>query len=192
MVHLFMYSKWQQIPAEVRRFLGRALLILVIWQLLYGFYLYPKRVLDGPLTYFTGYATEKVLLLLYAGAPFKTEYLVGNMVEDGMNATIGSSLVWLNAQPLISIADPCNGLNMYVLFLGFLVAFPGALSLKLRFGTIGLMALIAVNVGRCVALASLQIHHPTFTVFAHHYIFNVLTYAAVFGLWYWFTKKTMQ
>jgi exosortase/archaeosortase family protein len=192
MIYQFVFSKWQQIPMEVKRFLGKAFFILIVWQLLYGFYLYPNRVLDDALTHFTGYATEQVLLLVYGGAPFKTEFLLGNVIQEGIYAQIGSSLVSLGEQPLISIADSCNGLGMYALFIGFLVAFPGTLGLKLRFGTLGLMALIAVNVGRCVALASLQIHYPTFTVFAHHYIFNVLTYAAVFGLWYWFTKRAVR
>jgi exosortase/archaeosortase family protein len=98
----------------------------------------------------------------------------------------------MGEQPLISIADGCNGLNMYALFLGFVIAYPSGMVLKLAFGTLGLSALIGVNVARCVGLAVLQIYYPDFTVFAHHYIFNVLTYAAVFGLWYWFTKKTAR
>jgi exosortase/archaeosortase family protein len=184
-------SNWQKIPGAVKSFLGRALALLIGWQLLYMLYLQPTRLFDAFLTRLTGVATEKVLQLLYAGRAFDTTHLSTTTELAGTVSQTGSAWVWMGEQPLISIADPCNGLNMYALFLGFVIAYPVGVVLKLAFGTLGLTTLIGVNLARCVGLAVLQIYYPDFTVFAHHYIFNVLTYAAVFGLWYWFTKKAV-
>jgi exosortase/archaeosortase family protein len=185
--HLFK-TNWQLIPIEVKRFLRISFVLFILWQLIYSFYLYPNRVLDDTLTRFTALCTESLLRFFY-NQPFNTQYGLTDIVLEGTSIQTGSALISMGEQPLISIADPCNGLNMYALFVGFILAFPAGLGLKFRFGILGLASLIGVNVIRCVGLAALQIHHPSFTVFAHHYIFNVLTYAAVFGFWYWFTKK---
>lgn len=192
MVQQQVVSNWQKIPTAVRRFLGRALVLLIGWQLVYMLYLQPNRLFDAFLTRLTGVATEKVLQLLYAGRTFHTTHLNQTVYLEGTISQTGSAWVWMGEHPLISIADGCNGLNMYAMFLGFVIAYPAGMVLKLAFGTLGLTTLIGVNVARCVGLAILQIYYPDFTVFAHHYIFNVLTYAAVFGLWYWFTKRTAQ
>lgn len=192
MVKQFVLSKWQQIPTEVRGFLKRSLMLLIIWQLLYVLLLFPARVLDDSLTRFTGIATEKVLTFFYSDRSFRTEHLLIVSNEQADSKQIGTALVWMGAQPLIHIADACNGLNMYALFIGFLLAYPALTKLKVSFGFLGLVTLIAVNIARCAGLAVLQIHHPSFTVFAHHYIFNVLTYTTVFGLWYWFTKNAAK
>jgi exosortase/archaeosortase family protein len=185
-------SNWQKIPTAVKRFLGRALALLIGWQLVYMLYLQPNRLFDAFLTRLTGVATEKVLQLLYAGCTFHTTHLNQTVYLEGTISQTGSAWVWMGEQHLISIADGCNGLNMYAMFLGFVIAYPAGAVLKLAFGALGLSALIGVNVARCVGLAILQFYYPDFTVFAHHYIFNVLTYAAVFGLWYWFTKKAVS
>lgn len=192
MVKQFVLSKWKQIPIEVRGFLKRSFVLMIIWQLVYGLFLFPTRILDDSLTRFTGIATEEVLSFFYSDRSFKTEHLLIASSEQADSTQIGTALVWMGEQPLINIVDTCNGLNMYVLFIGFILAFPALTRLKVSFGILGLVTLIVVNIARCVGLAALQIHHPSLTVFAHHYIFNVLTYAAVFGLWYWFTKKAAK
>jgi exosortase/archaeosortase family protein len=190
MISRLILSKLSSIPREVRRFGIKALILFVFWQLLYGLYLYPSRILDDALTQLTGAATESMLKVLYAEKRFYTEFsLTKSVIHGGVSVFEGSSLVCMEAQPLIRIADPCNGLNMYALFVGFILAYPASKALKMAFGVFGFFGLVGLNVARCVALAVLQIHHPEYTFFAHHYIFNVLTYAAVFGLWYWFTKK---
>ncbi len=128
-------------------------------------------------------ATEWVLGLIYGSKAFYAAFQVSNSIDQGIISVVGSSLVKMGEQPLISIAGPYNGLNMYALFPGFIIAFPSSIILKLGFGSVGLFAPIGVNIVRSVGLAILQMDYPNFTVFAHHYIFNVLTYAAVFGLW---------
>lgn len=192
MIYRVLIDKWKTIPKEVRLFLRNALLIFTVWQLLYVLLLYPTRLLDDPLTRVTGVLTEKSLQLIYGTKLFHAEYEFKQTLVEGLLVEEGSSMIYLGLQPLISIGDLCNGLNMYALFIGFILAFPSALKLKLGFGFIGLFSLIAVNVARCVGLAALQMHYPHFTLFAHHYVFNVLTYAAVFGLWYLFTKRASK
>jgi len=187
-VKLFFRHNYKQIPRAVRLFLTRALLLFLAWQVLYQGFLAEKRLLDSPLKQITAYATAIVMDVLYTDDIFSVTHTTP--IEGCIGSTCGAtSLVMRGKVPLISIADPCNGLSMYALFLGFILAYPSNWILKMSFGTIGMMSLIGVNVCRCVGLAILQIHYPAFTLFAHHYLFNVLTYAAVFTLWYVFTVK---
>jgi exosortase/archaeosortase family protein len=192
MTKLGLIRQWRRIPLKVRLFLRNALLIFASWQLLYALYIYPTRIMDDFLTKTTGMATESILQLIYSAKRFYAVYEVSQNMSDGILSKVGKSLVWMGERPLISIVDSCNGLNMYALFIGFIIAFPSSIILKFGFGSMGLLALIGFNIARCVGLAILQIHYPNFTVFAHHYIFNVLTYAMVFGLWYYFTKKATE
>ena len=62
----------------------------------------------------------------------------------GFAATVAPGnafLVMMNAQPAVIVGIPCNGLVLYALFRGFVLAFPGAWQRKLWFIPAG-MAII--------------------------------------------------
>lgn len=92
-------------------------------------------------------------------------------------------------QKLIGIADGCNGLNLYILFIGFIIAFPNTFLKKISFGVYGFIIVFGVNVLRCIGLGMVQIHYPYFMFYTHHYVFKIITYAVVFFLWSQFAKS---
>lgn len=92
-------------------------------------------------------------------------------------------LLVLNDQPSVIVGDPCNGLLLYALFAGFIIAFPGPIRHKLWFIPLGMLTIYALNVGRVAVLALNHVYwHPT-VEFNHHYTFTFVVYGAIGALW---------
>ncbi len=176
-----------EMPRMVKLFLIRALVLFIVWESIYLGLLQKDRILDGPLTNLTAELTAKTLDIFYTNSYFYTLQDTKRTYSDGWFEN-EKSVVWKDQQRLIGIADGCNGLNLFMLFLGFILAYPSTIRLKLFMGLGGLIFIFGVNILRCVGLGMVQIHYPNFTIYAHHYIFNVLTYAVVFFLWIKFSK----
>lgn len=100
-----------------------------------------------------------------------------------------SRLLVLNEQPSVIVGDPCNGLLLYALFAGFILAFPGPVRDKLWFVPLGVLAIYALNVGRVAGLALNHVYwHPTVD-FNHHYTFTFVVYGAIGVLWVVWAKR---
>jgi exosortase/archaeosortase family protein len=89
----------------------------------------------------------------------------------------------------LSIADVCNGLELIVLYVGFILCFPAGVYRKALFILSGSVLIYIVNVARCAALVLIYMHSPALLDFSHHYLFTFLVYSFVFFLWYIFTNK---
>ena len=98
----------------------------------------------------------------------------------------------LGPQPLLSVWHPCNGLVLYALFGGFVLAFPGPARTKLWFIPLGIFLIYSLNILRVVGL-TLNAHYAQHTVdFNHHYTFTFLVYTGIFGLWMWWATRLAQ
>jgi len=98
-------------------------------------------------------------------------------------------LISLAQQPVVFIWHPCNGLVLYALFSGFILAFAGPWRHKLWFIPLGLGLIYSLNVGRIIALC-LNAYYAHQTVeFNHHYTFTAIVYAGIFGLWMWWATR---
>lgn len=98
----------------------------------------------------------------------------------------------LGAQPLLFVWHPCNGLVLYALFGGFVLAFPGPVRTKAWFIPLGIFLIYSLNVLRVVGL-SLNAHYSQQTVdFNHHYTFTFLVYLGIFALWMWWATRLAQ
>ena len=110
----------------------------------------------------------------------------------GFAATIDAAqanLVVMNGQPAVIIGAACNGLVLYALFGGFVLAFPGPWQHKLWFVPLGIALIWVLNVLRVVVLA-LNHHYAHKSVdFNHHYTFNVVVYGFIFGLWMMWARR---
>jgi exosortase family protein XrtF len=186
-VPVFLKEQISEIPKPIRKFALNCLLIFIIWQSIYIIFLEPKRIIDKPLTELVGNLTKKGLDLIYPNKNFTSKTIYNNVITD---IEVSSELytVFMGNQKLIGIADGCNGLNLYILFIGFIIAFPNSLKRKLSFGIYGFLLVFGVNVLRCIGLGMVQIHYPHFMIYAHHYIFKIITYGVVFLLWAQFAK----
>lgn len=162
-------SLWQN---PLARFLLTALLLFVGWFLVYNLVIHPWGKLDALVIDNLSDLGNGVLALL--GYDVLPEYAL----DHGYRTVIidGSHGIW--------IGDPCNGLELFALFTGFIVAFPGPWRKKLLYIPIGLVAIHLINLVRVVALAILALKSPETFDFNHTYTFTMFVYGFVFLLWY--------
>jgi exosortase family protein XrtF len=110
----------------------------------------------------------------------------------GFDAALGTEqypLVLMNGQPSVAVFPPCNGLVLYALFAGFVLAFPGPWRRKAWFIPAGMALIWVLNVVRVAALA-INHHYAHQTVeFNHHYTFNFVVYGCIFGLWMLWARR---
>ena len=170
---------YNKVPPLVRSFLIRAFLIFVGWQVLYRNVLLPARIPDQFLTQTTGYSTAKILSIFYDNVT----------VINSPHLRERCSFVLMNGERIISIADPCNALDLYVLYISFLFCFPGKWKRRLVFVLLGIPYIYIINAIRCALIAWLNTSHKSLVDISHHYIFTTAVYLLVFYLWVLYTKK---
>ncbi|GAB3727389.1 hypothetical protein GCM10027594_09360 [Hymenobacter agri] len=110
----------------------------------------------------------------------------------GFAATIDAhlpTLVLMAGEQSVVVGPPCNGLVLYALFAGFVLAFPGPWARKAWFIPAGIALIWLLNVVRVAALA-INHHYSHQTVdFNHHYTFTFVVYACIFGLWMLWARR---
>lgn len=162
---------YNDLPRGLKQFLIRAILLFVGWRLAYYFILEPT---DFP---------DKQLIDLVVDGTFQ----VLTFVYDQL--AIQGDTIWVNGRPTLTVAKACNGLELIVLYLGFLFCLPTNAKRLIAFVIAGPLIIYGLNVLRCAALAVMFYNNHYLADFAHHYIFKLVIYAIVFGLWIWYSKK---
>lgn len=99
------------------------------------------------------------------------------------------NLLLLNGKPTVVVGAPCDGLVLYALLAGFVLAYPGSSRRRLWFIPMGIAALWLLNVVRIMALALNHRYSPETFEFDHHYAFSAVAYAALGGLWLLWTRQ---
>ncbi len=150
------------------RFLAVAIIIYLIWFFGYEQWLAQDRRLDNYLcTQITAAAVWCLQLANFQAAI----------------SPYAANLITMNGQPAVVVGPPCNGLVLYALFAGFVVAFPGPWQRKLWYIPVGIVVIWGLNVLRVAALAVNQYYAHASVDFNHHYTFTFVVYAFIFGLW---------
>lgn len=176
-------SFWKEIPGLFRRFLITAIVLFVVWKSAYYFYLKPNRILDKPLTIATTKSTIRLLTLFYPNSIFiKKENLPNNNVDHYSNIIIKDN------KKALGIADPCNGLELHILFVSFIICMPTSWKRMLLFSVGGIIVIYVCNVIRCASIGYLNISKNMYVDIAHHYIFKLLIYLIIFSGWVWYLK----
>jgi exosortase/archaeosortase family protein len=150
------------------RFVLIAFGVYVAWVLGYEQVLDSDGRLDQALS--TGVATTAAALLHMAGVAAGT-------------APDAPTTVTMHGEPAVFVGNPCNGLVLYVLFAGFVLAYPGSAWRKAWFVPAGIGAIFLLNAGRVAALALNHTYWFRTVEFNHHYTFTFIAYAAILGLW---------
>ena len=94
----------------------------------------------------------------------------------------------INGRKVVGIADPCNALELYILFIGFLICVPTTTKRFILFSLGGIAVIFVLNILRCAGMIWVNIHRNEVFDFAHHYLFKLIVYAAIFGGWVWYSK----
>lgn len=90
---------------------------------------------------------------------------------------------------VIYVFEGCNGLNVIIVYVSFLLAFKGSLKKTLVFTGGGIVAIHLLNLLRIGLLYFVAIYFQSQLYFVHKYLFTGIIYALVFVLWYFWVKS---
>lgn len=162
---------YKDIPQPVKRFLIRAAIFFIVWRLLYYFVLGPTHVPDQQLIDVVIFGTKAVLSLFY-----------DNLSKLG-------DVIYINGKATLQVAKDCNGLELIVVYLGFLICWPTNAKRFWKYALIGPVIITILNIFRCAALGVMFYNNNSFSDFAHHYLFKLIIYGVTFWLWVRYSKK---
>lgn len=174
-------------------FIGKALFLAILWKLIYITFLMSPRLMDKPLTNHVGLAAAFMLNQFSGMHHFKAYHTSDTTIMEGqLQITQVCKIVHENKK-VLHIADGCNGLELMVLYAGFILCFPTSISKKMSYLLIGLSIIDIMNILRCAGLGFIkEYYHPYFS-FSHHFIFKAIIYTAIVILWVQYCKnKTIQ
>ncbi|QIX61227.1 archaeosortase/exosortase family protein [Hymenobacter sp. BT18] len=106
--------------------------------------------------------------------------------------TAQANLVTIDQRAVVSVGHPCNGLVLYALFTGFILAFPGPIRQKAWFIPLGLVIIYVVNILRVAALAINHVYAHGTVDFNHHYTFTFVVYSFILLLWLAWVRRFAQ
>lgn len=178
----------RRIPRAVVVFFCKAFILFVVWKLAYLLWLMPRGTLDAPLTRFVGRSSVD-LLNLFAGAGTYTAVSAYQVQQlDGGTESGEVVDIYRDGQNTLRVANACNGLEVMVLYLGFLLCYPGSTTRRLYFAVGGLGLIVLLNIVRCAALVGIYLHRRQLLDFSHHFAFTFIVYVVIFLLWYLYTR----
>lgn len=93
----------------------------------------------------------------------------------------GSNGVWVGSN--------CNAISLFILFVVFILWYPGHQKSKFWFIPFGIVTIHLLNIIRVVCLAIIAKHSPAWLDFNHSYTFTFIVYAYIFALWVWWVNK---
>ncbi len=175
----------KQIPKDIRLFLTKALVLFIAWKLLYHLLLFPIRIPDKHLTRFTAEGS----VYLYANLMGEKLATAKDMVSPEGSPYV--AVVNAN-QKLVAIADSCNGLELIVLYVGFLCCFPIKWKRLLSYAIIGTISIIILNIFRCYGLTWMYLNDYHLADFFHKYIFKMAIYGLIFLAWVKYSKRYLN
>ncbi|GGK33457.1 hypothetical protein GCM10007962_29870 [Yeosuana aromativorans] len=178
-----------EIPLPIRLFLGKALLFFIVWEIIYGVFLLDSNAINTFLTNHVGVSSTIVLNYLSPMSGFTAKEEIYHETLAGEKLENKSSAIYHNNSRVLHIADACNGLELMVLYIGFIVCMPSKFWRKIKYIILGLILLDIVNILRCVGLIYLREYFHAYFQFAHHYLFKMIVYTATFLIWVYFSRK---
>jgi len=161
------------------RFIFSSIGLYLLWYFIYELWIKPDEWLDLLIMDNIVYWNEKILKLF--GYILIREFPVKDIIRTtGIDGTVG---VWIGAR--------CDGVSLFALFSGFVIAYPGQLVNKLIFIPLGILSIHIINIIRVVILCIIQHIDYTLLDFNHNYTFTSIMYTYIFILWYiWISKFT--
>ncbi len=155
----------QWLKSDIGVFLLKAAGIYLCWYFIYELWLLPEGSLDNWLT--TNIVSVSTGLLESFGYEI---YATGRLI--GIQESAG-----------IYLADGCSGIAATGLFVGFVVAYPGAWVPRITFILMGIGIIYLVNIIRTVALTITQVRWPEMFDMMHDYSTTAIFYLVIFVLW---------
>ncbi len=160
------------------RFLFFSISLYLMWNVFYEFYLRTQTNFD-----------KIVIDTLVRWAEVTLQILGYSTTDSSAADVVFREHIGIAGSKGVTIGAPCDGVVLYVLFIFFVVAFPGPLKHKAWFIPVGALSVFYLNVLRIVGLAVIMKINESWLAFNHDYTFTIVVYAYVFLLWMLWVKR---
>lgn len=158
-------------------FLAKFLAVYFIGNIAYGLYIESYDALPDPVTRVV--AAQSTVILNVTG--HQSEYAdVPGARKVGLSE---------NGRVILNVFEGCNGINVMIVFVAFLIAFGGPLRRAVIFSLGGILIIHACNLLRIDLLFRLALNNSSHFYYYHKYVFTASLYLVVFGLWaFWVSR----
>lgn len=106
------------------------------------------------------------------------------------------SIVYLQKKTIIMegtngvfLEKGCLGRNLFGLFTGFILVYPGIIKSKLWYIPLGIVVIYILNILRIAGLSLVLLYYPEYIDINHHIVFTYTVYAFIFIMWVIWVKK---
>lgn len=167
------------------RFVGFFVGIYLAGNVLYGLCIEWYRPRADPLTVLA--TKQSVTIMDYLSGPVSCKPLETEPIV----------LVSTSEHLVLRVYEGCNGMNVMIVFIAFVVAFGGEKKRLLIFSLVGLVIIHLANLARINLLFYTALYQPDYFYYFHKYFFTACLYIIVFLLWYlwvarWSNKKQLH
>jgi exosortase family protein XrtF len=157
-------------------FLAKFIGLYLVLNTMYGFWIESYRPAADPLTRVV--TVQSVWLI----SLFEEDISIGT--KPGPNIPVVQA-----DRVIIEVFEGCNGLNVMIVFLCFVVAFSGTLKKTTIFCIAGILVIYLMNLFRVSMLFFVSKYYHEALYFFHKYAFTGGLYAAVFVMWYLWVQR---
>lgn len=158
------------------RFLGTFVGLYLVMNLLYGVWITTYDTADPATVLVT---RQSSMLLNWLGEETHTQPKVNK-------PTIS---ILKDSHIVINVFEGCNGINVAIVFVAFIMAFGGNQKKMLWFIPLGLAVIHVANLLRVSGLFLMAEYFRNYFYYVHKYAFTASIYLIVFFLWWWWIEK---
>ena len=168
-------TQWRVLWTEFRptfHFVGLFLVVFIVGNVVYGLFV----------SYFDPEPDPLTILVTKQSSSFLN--LIGFETTTFIHSSLATISILNKGRAIVSVYEGCNGVNIMVVFLAFLIAFPKPARSPVRWvGFLGCILIHLINVMRIDVLFGVAFYYPEFLYIYHKYIFTATIYGIVFLLW---------
>jgi len=163
------------------KFLGLFLTVYAIGNLVYGFYI--ERNYPG-----VDQMTQWVST--------QSSWLINQLAELETRSAVSTSrpitMMVENEKTILNIYEGCNGINVMIVFIAFIIAFGGLSKKGALFMSVGVVMIHAANLMRIALLFGIAKHYESWFYYVHKYVFTAALYVIVVLLWWVWVSKMVK
>ena len=152
-------------------FVLRFVALYVAGNLLYGWMVSSYDPAPDPVTRVI--AGQTSVILDFSGFP--------SAIKD--SSTLPNVMLSWNSRNVLAIYEGCNGLNVMIIFLAFILAMGPYVKRMWWFIPAGLSVIHIMNLARIFGLFMVAVYLPEQFYFVHKYLFTAFLYVIVFLIW---------
>jgi exosortase family protein XrtF len=167
--------KWQEAkPAFL--FLAKFIVFYFVCNLLYGWWITSYVPSPDPATVAVTQHSAFILDLF------------GYEIKTILHHSKPAQRILLDERPVLSVFEGCNGINVWIIFVAFVIAFSKFTKKTGLFILAGTGVIYLINLARIIFLFFISLAYPDAVYFFHKYFFTAGIFLVVFAMWYYWIK----